>query len=253
MKEKGLREKEQLFDLLIHDLTGPLSVASTSAHSLLHKAERYGPLTEAQKRVVERILRNIQKAQNLLHEMIEVSRSEEGLFKKEFFLIEKVLKEALLDALEINNPRVIERLIHVKEREELQSILKAQGISIETEGRYCHSPFCHDSKKIQQILRNLISNALKYRRKQMRISIRGEQDLLIFVEDDGFGIPGDAHEVIYKRFVRLHDTRSPSVPGYGLGLSGVKSLVEAMKGEISLKSQEECGTCFTVRIPPLQS
>lgn len=253
MKEKELREKEQLFDLLIHDLTGPLSVASTSAHGLLHKAERYGPLTPAQKRVTERILRNVQKAQTLLHEMIEVSRSEEGLFKRELFLVEKVLKESLFDALEVNDPRVVEKLIHAQEREELQSILKTQGILIEMEGRYSHSPFCHDSKKIQQIFRNLISNALKYRRKQMRISIQGEVDLLILVEDDGFGIPGDAHEVIYKRFVRLHDTRSPGVPGYGLGLPGVKSLVEAMKGEISLKSQAESGTCFTVRIPPLQS
>ena len=251
MKEKELRQREQLIDLLIHDLTGPLSVASTSTHNLLHKVDRYGLLTEAQKRVVERILRNIHRAQNLLHEMIEVSRSEEGLFKKEFFLIEKVLKESLFDALEINDPRVVERLIHSKDREELQSILKTQGISIEMAGRYCHSPFCHDSKKIQQILRNLIGNALKYRRKQMKVAIQGEEDLVIFVEDDGFGIPKDAQEAIYKRFVRLHDTRSPDVPGYVLGLPGVRSLVGAMKGEISLKSHEESGTCFTVRIPPL--
>jgi len=253
MKEKRLQEKEELFDLLIHDLTGPLSVASTSAHNLLYKADRYGPLSEAQNRVVERILRNIQKAQNFLHEMMEVSRSEGGLFKKEFFLVEKVLKESLFDALEISDPQVVERLIHSKEQEESESILRTQGIFVKIDGRYCHSPFCHDSMKIRQILLNLIGNALKYRRKQMRVSIQGEQDLFIIVEDDGFGIPKDAHEAIYKRFVRLHDTRSPGVPGYGLGLPGVKSLVEAMKGEITLKSHEESGTCFTVRIPPLQS
>jgi len=253
MKEKGLQHKEQLFDLLIHDLTGPLAVASTSTDNLLHKADRYGPLTEAQKRVVGRILRNIYKAQNLLHEMIEIFHSEEGLFRKESFWVEKMIKESLFDALEIDDPRVVEKLIHSKGPEELQSILKTQGISIEMTGRYCHSPFCHDSRKIRQILRNLISNALKYRRKEMRVSIQGEEDLFILVEDDGFGIPKDAHEVIYKRFVRLHNAKSPDVPGYGLGLPGVKSLVEAMKGEISLKSQEGYGTCFTVRIPPLES
>jgi hypothetical protein len=49
---------------------------------------------ELEKRVVERILRNIYRAQNLLHEMIEIFRSEEGLFKKESFWVEKVIKEA---------------------------------------------------------------------------------------------------------------------------------------------------------------
>lgn len=116
MKEKGLQGKEQLFELLVHDLTGPLSVASASTHNLLYKADRYGPLTEAQERVIERILRNIHRAQNLVHEMIEVSRSEEGIFKKEFFLVEKVLKESFIDVLEIDDPRVVERLIHSKER-----------------------------------------------------------------------------------------------------------------------------------------
>jgi signal transduction histidine kinase len=251
MKEKGLQGKEQLFELLVHDLTGPLSVASTSTHNLLYKGDRYGPLTEAQKRVIERILRNIHRGQNLLHEMIEVSRSEEGLFKKEFFLVEKVLKESFIDVLEIDDPRVVERLIHSKEREEFQSILKTQGILVDLAGRYCHSPFCHDSNKVRQILRNLIGNALKYRREKMKVSIEGEGDLFILVEDDGFGIPTDAHNAIYERFVRLHDAKGPDVPGYGLGLPGVKSLVEAMKGEISLVSLEGAGTCFKVRVPSL--
>lgn len=85
----------------------------------------------------------------------------------------------------------------------------------------------------------------------MKVSIEGEGDLFIFVEDDGFGIPKDAHDAIYKRFVRLHDAKGPDVPGYGLGLPGVKSLVEAMKGEISLVSLEGAGTCFKVRVPSL--
>jgi signal transduction histidine kinase len=252
MKEKGLGEKEQLFDLLIHDLTGPLSIAFASTDNLLHKSGRYGPLTEAQKRVIERILRNIGKARSLVHEMIEISRSEEGIFKSEFLEVKKVLKEALIDALEVSDPEVVEKLIPVGGSEELQNVLMAKKIFIEMKGRYCQSPFCHDLNKVRQILRNLISNALKYRREKMRICIQGDQDLLISIEDDGFGIPPEAHEAVFKRFVRLKDKRCGDVPGYGLGLSGVKSLVEAMGGEITLESKEGSGSCFTIRVPSLQ-
>lgn len=253
MKETKLGEKEQFFDLIIHDLTGPLSIASASADNLLHKAGRYGPLTESQKRVIERILRNIHKAQALLHEMIEISRSEEGIFKKEFFGVRKVLKEALIDVLEMNDSRMAESLIPVEDPGEMQDLLKVKNIFFEMRGKYCDSPFRHDAKKVRQILRNLISNALKYRREKLSISIQGEQDLVICIEDDGFGIPPDAQEAIFKRFVRLKDKRHGDVPGYGLGLYGVKSLVEAMKGEITLVSREGKGTCFTLRVPPLQS
>ena len=249
---RGMDEKGRLFDLLIHDLTGPLSIISTSTTNLLHKVDRYGPLSDQQKRIVERILRNIHKAQTLLQEMIEIFRSEEGLFQKEYFSVEKVLKESLLDVLEIGAPNVAEKLSHAKNEEEIQQCLELHGIFVEMTGEYCKSPFCHDQKKVQQILRNLVSNALKYRRERMAVSIGGDSDLLISVEDDGRGIPLAGQEVIFDRFVRLKDKKRADVPGLGLGLTGVKTLVEAMRGEIILKSREGIGTRFTVRIPPLQ-
>ncbi|OGP96899.1 MAG: hypothetical protein A2157_02500 [Deltaproteobacteria bacterium RBG_16_47_11] len=251
-KDPELNEKEHLYDLLIHDLTGPLSIAATSTANLLHKSDRYGPLTERQERLVERILRNVHKAQTLLQEMIEISRSEEGIFKKEFFSVEKALRESLIDVLETNAPHAAEKLYHIEDSKELESLLKPHGISIEITGKYCRSSFCHDQKKVRQIFRNLMSNAMKYRREWMRVSIRGELDLLISVKDDGMGIPPGDQEAVFKRFVRLSDKRRSDVPGFGLGLTGVKALVEAMKGEITLVSQEGAGTQFTVRIPPLQ-
>ena len=69
-------QKERLFDLLIHDLAGPLAIAATSTTNLLHKAERYGPLSESQKHILVLVEMNLVKAQNLLHEMVEILRSE---------------------------------------------------------------------------------------------------------------------------------------------------------------------------------
>lgn len=250
---KDMNEKERLFDLLIHDLTGPLSIVSASTTILLRKGERYGPLTDHQRRTLERILRNARKAQTLLQEMIEIFHLEEGLFQKESFSIEKALMESFLDALEMTAPPLAERLRHMRSGEEFHNLLETAGIFVKITGKYCQSTFCHDQKKVQQILRNLINNALKYRRKRMDVSISGETELLVLVEDDGIGIPAEEQEAIFERFVRLNDEKRPHVLGFGLGLTGVKALVEAMQGEITLRSREGFGTCFTVRIPPLQS
>jgi CheY-like chemotaxis protein len=250
-ESKEMTEKSRLFDLLMHDLSGPLSVASTSTENLLQKLDRYGPLTDHQKRTLDRILRNVRKAQTLLHEMVEIFRSEEGLFQSDQFQIERTVRESLMDALEITVPHAVEELLCAKNQVEFQKILNANGIFVEFSGKYCESPFCHDQKKVQQVLRNLISNALKYRRRRMSVCIKGDTDLFVSVEDDGVGIPEKEQEVIFERFVRLNDKRYAGVPGLGLGLTGVKALLQAMGGEITLESREGFGTCFTVRIPPL--
>jgi CheY-like chemotaxis protein len=241
-----------LFDLFIHDITGPLSIVSTSTDNLLHKVDRYGPLTDHQKRLLDRVSRNIHRAKSLTQEMIEILRSEEGLFEKEYFPIEKTLEESLLDVLEMSIPSAVEKLIQAGNQKAFQQALKENGIFVEIAGKYCKSPFCHDQKKIQQILRNLMSNAMKYRRKRMEVKISGEGDLNISVEDDGIGIPLKDQGAIFERFVRLNNERRPYVPGLGLGLTGVKTLVEAMGGEITLQSKEGVGTRFMVRIPPVQ-
>jgi len=245
-------EKESLFSFFIHDLTGPLSIINTSTQHLLHKGERYGPLTNDQKVIVERILRNASKAQTLLQEVIELFRSEGRFFEKELFWVENALKDAIIDVFEVINPSLAETFYKTQNRKEFQQVLETQGISMEITGKYGASQFCHDPKKIRQILRNLISNAQKYRRSKTRISIEGESDLLISVEDDGNGISQEEQEMIFKRFVRRNGDKLSNVPGIGLGLHGVKTLVEAMKGEIRLESQMGVGTRFILQIPPLQ-
>jgi len=255
-KEEGkeMTEKSRLLDLLIHDLAGPLSVVSTSTENLLQKWDRYGPLTDQQKHTLERTLRNIRKAQTLLREMVEIFRSEEGLFQSDQFQIERTVRESLMDVLEITVPHAVEELLCAKNQDEFQKILNANGIFVELSGKYRESPFCHDEKKVQQVLRNLISNALKYRRRRISVCITGEMDdLCISVEDDGVGIPKEQQQAIFGRFVRLNDKRYAGVPGLGLGLTGVKALLDAMGGEITLESREDFGTRFMVRIPPLHS
>ena len=225
-----LTHKERLFDLMIHDLTGPLSVISVSASNLLRNTDRSGPLTERQKSGLDRILRNVGKAQDILREMVEILRSEAGLFRKEPFLVENTLQESILDVLEVESQGAAEMLRREKDTKRFRELLEPHGIFVEITGKFRESPFCHDPRKVRYILRNLVSNAVKYRRERVNVSIRGDVNLLVSVEDDGRGIPKGEQEAVFERFVRLKDKEQPYMPGLGLGLSSVKALVEAMGG-----------------------
>src|SRR5512143_1117532 len=210
-----------------------MSVVSKTITNLLERSERYGPLTDLQTRVLGRALRNTQKAQTLLHELVEIYRSKKGIFQSEFFSVKRALEESLLEVLDIASARAVEKLSCAKSPEEFQQVLGEHGVFIDISGKYSELPFWHDRKKVCQILRNLMGNALKYRRSKMNISISGDTELLICVRDDGRGIPQKDQQAIFDPFVRLTDRIDSAVPGPGLGLTGVKNLVEAMSGEIT--------------------
>jgi len=243
--------KKEMLDLFIHDLRVPLSVVSTSAEKLIHKKEACGSLTETQQRIMERILRNSRKAQILIQDMIEVFRSEAGVFHPRAFAPGAVLREALLDVLEVSAVEKLDKMDAAESIEIFGRQVAPLGIFIEINGIYREKSFEHDPGKIRQIWRNLISNGMKFHRQRLAITISGDHDLYFSVEDDGPGIPPDKQIQIFDRFTRLDVQPQEVMPGLGLGLSGVKALVTAMGGEISLISREGRGCRFEVRIPPL--
>jgi two-component system, OmpR family, sensor kinase len=248
-----MNNKDHLIDLFIHDLTGVLSIVSTSVHSLIKRQEKYGPITEKQKKTLDLILRNSNKAQTFLNEIIEIYRSDEGLFKKEMFSIHDIFRDSIIEAMEIVDFNNVEKFSCESSYNEFSHQLEDQGVIVSITGKYNSSPFCHDKKKIQQILRNLFTNALKHRREKITITISGDNDLTVIVEDDGYGIPQGKQDQIFTRFSHLKENNKiqSDMDGLGFGLSCVKGIVETMSGAINLSSCEGEGTCFTVRIPPL--
>lgn len=247
-----MNEKDYLYDLLVHDLVGPLAVVATTVNSLLGKTERYGNLSQPQRECLERIRRNTQKARGFVQDILEVARSEEDLFQSELFAIQGLLKEALLEGLESVNVAAGDELARATTDAQTENVLARHCISVSISGRYASVPFCHDRKKVLHILRNLVSNALKYRREQMDISVRGDGDLVVTVSNDGPAISDQEREAVFKRFVRIEANNIKDVPGLGLGLFCIKALVERMRGEISVTSREGFSICFTVRIPSLE-
>ena len=105
---------------------------------------------------------------------------------------------------------------------------------------------------MRQIIANLIENAFSYNSENNEITIRSkisDNYYVIKIIDQGEGIPEKEVNKIFNEFYRVDKSRSKKTGGVGLGLSIVKSLVEAHNGEISVSSKINSGTTFTIMLP----
>ena len=111
-----------------------------------------------------------------------------------------------------------------------------------------------DTDKLEQILTNLIDNAVKYSKENTEIKITAdfaankENTAFISIADNGYGIPKENLSSIFNKFSRIDNPLTRSVQGTGLGLYITKSLIESINGTISVTSNEQ-GSTFTIQLP----
>jgi signal transduction histidine kinase len=109
-----------------------------------------------------------------------------------------------------------------------------------------------DSGRLQQVLHNLIENALQYSHAGGRVHVRvasAPGEAIVAVSDTGIGIPEDDLPYVFERFFRSKGSRRTNPGGSGLGLSIVRWIVEAHKGRVTAESAVGKGSTFTVRLP----
>jgi signal transduction histidine kinase len=109
-----------------------------------------------------------------------------------------------------------------------------------------------DVRRLEQVLRNLLGNAIKYAPPGTTIAVRARQRgdrITVCVEDEGIGIPLDEQEHIFERFYRVDNHLTRTTPGAGLGLSICKWIVEAHGGEIRVQSAPGEGSRFSIVLP----
>jgi len=109
-----------------------------------------------------------------------------------------------------------------------------------------------DSGRLQQVLMNLIDNALKYGSEHGQVVIEGsevEHEVLVSISDDGSGIPPEARERVFERFFRVDKARSREQGGTGLGLSIVKHIVQAHGGRVWVEASDAGGAKFCLTLP----
>lgn len=243
------REKISL-QLFIHDLKVPLAVIEAGITSLLGKLEKYGPLTERQEKVLVRTLRNTRVIQALVNDSLELERSKQGVLNVTRIRVSDLIEEALVEIFDLVDYRASEKIKVCTDLRQLRSALEEKGLMIFIdEGLWCEE-LSLDEPKIKQILRNLLNNALKYRKSCVELTVEKQHDHLFFsVKDDGEGIPSIYHKRIFESYFQMNATDSYTVRGHGLGLAGVMVLIEDMGGQLSLESDEGKGAKFMVELP----
>ncbi len=168
-------------------------------------------------------------------------------------LVDDVMDLIKLENKEITISRVpvdVEPLLH-KAAFTFKQEASEKGIDIQVSVNGDLPPAYADRDRLEQIIANLVKNAVKFTDAGV-ISVHAEQDdsyILIKISDTGMGISEEDQELIWERFFKVDRGRSKKNKGTGLGLAIVKELVELHQGSIALESAVAKGTTFSVWIP----
>jgi len=242
--------KKIKIDLVIHDLKVPLAVIESGITLLLQKPEKYGPLTAKQEKVLNRTLRNTRVIQMLVNDLLELGRSREGIVNLTNFRLSNLFEGTLIELFDLVDSDTSERIKTCAGLTELKETLAKNDLVLLVDEGLWSQEFCLDETKIKQILRNLLNNALKFRKSFVEITVDKKDDhLFLSVKDDGEGIPSVYHQKIFESYFYLEAKNECTVRGSGLGLAGVMVLVEDLGGRLFIESEEGKGAKFSVKVP----
>jgi two-component system phosphate regulon sensor histidine kinase PhoR len=223
------RTREEFIANVSHELRTPLSHIKGYVETLLDGA-RNDP--EVSSRFLETIARNAERLQLLIEDLLTISELESGRVKL--------------------NLRAVElRPVVAKVFDDFKSHAEARTIALSNE--VPEILVRADAGRVEQVLSNLVDNAVKYGRPGGRVTVgaRKSEDAKaeIFVKDDGAGLPAEALERVFERFYRLDKGRAREQGGTGLGLSIVKHIVQGHGGRVWAKSEPGNGATFYFTLP----
>lgn len=224
------RARQEFVANVSHELRTPLSLIKGYVETLLDGASSN---PEVAGKFLHTIDRNAERLRLLIEDLLTISELESGRVKLD------------LDAV---------RLIPVTEKVIADFKARAALKKITLVSRCDDLAVRADAGRLEQILCNLVDNAIKYGRVEGAVTINaqpGENALVeIRVQDDGPGIPAESLERVFERFYRLDKARSREQGGTGLGLSIVKHLVQNQGGRAWVTSEPGQGACFHFTLPP---
>ncbi len=212
-----------------HELRTPLTSLIGEIESVLSKEEFY----EEYRAVLMSNLEEISRLSQLVNNLLFLSRVDGHLQVKDQQTIE--LNTVIRDVSEIFEPVADEKEI-VFSKDIIAAPLYIKG----------------EKWQIKQIVYNLLDNSIRYNRPGGRVVIilkKSERCAEISIKDTGIGISDENKEKVFDRFYREDSSRTRNIEGFGLGLSIVKSIVEAHGGKILVSSRLGEGSIFTVRLP----
>jgi len=232
--EEERREFVRFLSVVAHDLQSPL-VATQSLLSYILDGYT-GEITEGQKDLMQRGIRRIDELLTLITDLLDIPLIGAGQLERE--KVELSLNEVVKQAVE-----------------SLYSVARKKGIELEVELPESLPKVYASKRRLQQVLNNLISNAINYTREGMvRVRVKEyDNEIAIETMDTGIGIPPSELSRVFDEFFRGSNVGKK---GTGLGLSISKRIIEAHGGKIWVESpcpETGKGSRFTFTLPPIRT
>jgi len=224
--------KGRFLSNMSHEFRTPLNSITALSRLLIDRVD--GELNEEQEKQVGYINRAAQDLSALVNDLLDIAKIAAG--KTEVQAVEFEVQN-LFSAL----------------RGMLKPMLVNPSVSLEFETPEGLPALCTDEGKVSQILRNFISNAIKFTEKgEIRVSARpaeGGRSVLFSVSDTGIGIAAEHLERIFEEYFQVDSTLQKKTKGTGLGLSLTRKLAELLGGRVNVESTPGVGSTFTAVIP----
>jgi signal transduction histidine kinase len=223
--------KSRFLAYMSHEFRTPINSIRSITRLLLDRVD--GPLTEEQEKQVSFVQQNATEFAEMVDDLLDLAKVEAGRVEISPAWFEMV---DLFSAL----------------RGMFKPVLTNPAVSLVFEEPHDVPKLYTDDRKLSQILRNFISNALKFTPKgEVRVSARFEGDGLVTfsVTDTGIGIAPEFHDSIFQDFSQVQSPLQKRLRGTGLGLSLSKRLAELLGGSVRLDSATGRGSVFSVTIP----
>jgi len=223
------RTREDFVANVSHELRTPLSLIKGYVETLLDGARNDPTIAERFLKIIER---NAERLDLLIQDLLTISALESGRMK--------------LELQPVNLHLLVEKIFT-----DLHSRAETKGVKLINE--LPELTASADANRLEQVLANLVDNAIKYGRAQGHVTVGGKElddgKLEIFVSDDGPGIPAESLDRVFERFYRVDKARSRDQGGTGLGLAIVKHIVQAHGGEVWAASESGKGATFFFTLP----
>jgi signal transduction histidine kinase len=229
--EVAVRLREQFLAIASHELKTPLTALSGYAQIFQMRAQRAGTLSERDTQSLEHILTQADRLHRMINALLDVSRIEQGRLG---------LERSMLDVGALVRHTVAEiQTMNSQHRFDVQSPDTPLWIA-------------GDALRLEQVLYNLVGNAMKYGPQvgPTTISIAAQDDIVrVAVRDRGIGIPAGDLPHLFERFYRASNVSVDNISGVGIGLFVVQEIVALHGGSVTVESQEGRGSTFTICLP----
>jgi signal transduction histidine kinase/DNA-binding response OmpR family regulator len=224
--------KSNFFANISHEFRTPLTLIKGQLENVLGLIN-----DEAVKKKLNVAFSNSNRLNRLINQVLDLSKLESGKMKLEF---------ELTDIVSLLKNRVAS----------FDSLAEQNKIFLEFYSKIENLYLNIDKEKIEEVVDNLISNAFKFTPPNGKIiltidkeKIEFSDNAIVTIKDTGIGIPDDKLPHIFDRFFQADSSSTKQFEGSGLGLAIVKELVEMHGGSISVKSELNLGTTFSIRLP----